>query len=180
MLGRVTADKTIPQIKGFLEAGGAVLTVGSSTGLAGHLGLPIASALTEKGDDGRERNLPSTKYFVPGSVLRVQVDNTHPLAHGMPAEVDVFFNRSPVFRVMDKGTDAGVRSVAWFHDTVPPLRSGLAHGQEYLKGGQVVLEARVGRGRLFLFSPEITFRAQPHGTFKFLFNGIYYGANGTD
>ena len=26
-----------------------------------------------------------------------------------------------------------------------------------------------------LFGPEITFRAQPHGTFKFLFNSIYYG-----
>jgi hypothetical protein len=27
-----------------------------------------------------------------------------------------------------------------------------------------------------MFGPEITFRAQPHGTFKFLFNGIYLGA----
>ena len=35
-----------------------------------------------------------------------------------------------------------------------------------------VAEARVGRGTLFLFGPEITFRAQPHGTFKFLFNAI--------
>ncbi len=28
---------------------------------------------------------------------------------------------------------------------------------------------------MFLFGPEITFRSQPHGTFKFLFNSIYYG-----
>jgi hypothetical protein len=27
-----------------------------------------------------------------------------------------------------------------------------------------------------MFGPEIAFRAQPHGTFKFLFNGIYYGS----
>ena len=26
-----------------------------------------------------------------------------------------------------------------------------------------------------MFGPDITFRAQPHGTFKFLFNGIYLG-----
>jgi hypothetical protein len=26
-----------------------------------------------------------------------------------------------------------------------------------------------------MFGPEITNRAQPHATFKFLFNGIYYG-----
>ncbi len=33
-------------------------------------------------------------------------------------------------------------------------------------------EATVGRGTLYLFGPEITFRAQPHGTFKLLFNAI--------
>ena len=40
---------------------------------------------------------------------------------------------------------------------------------------QLGSEAQVGKGRLFIFGPEITFRAQPHGTFKLLFNGIYYG-----
>jgi hypothetical protein len=39
-----------------------------------------------------------------------------------------------------------------------------------------VVDASVGKGKLFLFGPEITFRAQPHGTFKFLFNGIYLAA----
>ncbi len=180
MLGSVTADKTIPHLKSFMEQGGAVLTIGSSTSLASHLGLPMVSALMEKGDDGKERALPATKYFVPGSVLRAHVDNTHPLAHGMPEEVDVFFNRSPVFRSLVEGPSEAVQPIAWFDGDAPPLRSGLAHGQQYLKGGQVVLEARVGRGKLFLFSPEITFRAQPHGTFKFLFNGIYYGAAGTE
>jgi len=34
-------------------------------------------------------------------------------------------------------------------------------------------EARVGLGTLYLFGPEITFRSQPHGTYKFLFNSIY-------
>jgi hypothetical protein len=34
------------------------------------------------------------------------------------------------------------------------------------------LEADVGRGKLYMFGPGITERAQPHGTFKFLFNGI--------
>ena len=40
-----------------------------------------------------------------------------------------------------------------------------------------VIEAPVGKGKLFLFGPEITFRAQPHETFKFLFNGIYGQSN---
>jgi hypothetical protein len=36
-----------------------------------------------------------------------------------------------------------------------------------------VIDASVGKGRLFMFGPEIAFRAQPHGTFKFLFNALY-------
>jgi hypothetical protein len=55
------------------------------------------------------------------------------------------------------------------------LRSGWAWGQQYLEGGTVAVEATVGKGKVFLFGPEILHRAQPHGTFKFLFNGIYYG-----
>jgi hypothetical protein len=38
-----------------------------------------------------------------------------------------------------------------------------------------VIDAPLGRGRVLLFGPEINFRAQSHGTFKFLFNAIYYG-----
>ncbi len=36
-------------------------------------------------------------------------------------------------------------------------------------------EATVGKGTLFLFGPEVLFRAQPHGTFKFVFNNLYGG-----
>ena len=63
---------------------------------------------------------------------------------------------------------------AWF-DSKTALRSGWAWGQHYLDGGTAAVEAKVGKGHVFLFGPEITFRAQPHGTFKFLFNSIFYG-----
>ena len=43
--------------------------------------------------------------------------------------------------------------------------------------GVAAAEAKVGKGKVFLLGPEITFSAQPHGTFKFLFNGIYYGTS---
>ena len=38
-----------------------------------------------------------------------------------------------------------------------------------------MVEASVGKGKVFLFGPEVMFRGQPHGTFKFVFNGIYLG-----
>ena len=65
----------------------------------------------------------------------------------------------------------GVQAVAWFENT-NPLRSGWVWGDQYLRRGVEVIAAPVGKGKLFLFGPEITFRGQPHGTFKFLFNGI--------
>ena len=35
------------------------------------------------------------------------------------------------------------------------------------------MEAQVGKGRVVLYGPEILQRAQPHGTFKLLFNALY-------
>ena len=39
-----------------------------------------------------------------------------------------------------------------------------------------IIEAPLGKGHVVLFGPEVMWRAQPHGTFKLLFNGIYYGS----
>ena len=43
-LGASRSSKTVPQLKTFLEEGGTILTIGSSTSLAHHLGLPITDA----------------------------------------------------------------------------------------------------------------------------------------
>jgi hypothetical protein len=104
------------------------------------------------------------------------VDNTAPLAHGFDTHVDVFFDNSPAFSLGPEAVMKGIRPVAWF-DSPTPLRSGWAFGQGYLAGGAEIVEAPIGKGRLVMFAPEITFRAQPHGTFKFLYNGIYLGAS---
>ena len=170
--GRVTADKTIPQLKKFLEDGGTIITIGSSTNLAYHLGLPIKDHLVEKTASGEERELPREKFYVPGSVMQVEVDNTLPAAQGLPKEVDVFFDESPVFTLGPDAAAKGVKPIAWF-DSPHSLRSGWAWGQQYLDKGVAIAEAQVGKGKLYLFGPEVTFRSQPRGTFKFLFNGIY-------
>ncbi len=174
MLGAVTAEKTVPQLLKFIKNGGTVITIGISTNLAYHLNIPVVNALTEKTSDGKDRPLPMEKYFIPGSILQVRVNNSLPLAYGLPEKLDVYFNRSPVFRLLPEASLEGLKPVAWFNSN-KPLRSGWTLGQHYLNGGVAVLEAQIEAGKLFLFGPEITFRAQPHGTFKLLFNGIYYG-----
>ena len=47
------------------------------------------------------------------------------------------------------------------------------HGFHVTMGAIIVTLFLGGPAGPILFGPEITFRAQPHGTFKFLFNGIH-------
>jgi hypothetical protein len=172
MTGRVTVEKTIPQLKAFLEAGGRVIAIGSSTVLARHLGLPVETQLTERGADGQEHPVPQTKFYVPASLLQVSVDTTATSALGLGGTAIVMFDESPILKLGADAPGKGVRSVAWYANATP-LRSGWAWGQSYLNGGVAAAEAKVGQGTLYLFGPEITFRSQPHGTYKFLFNSIY-------
>ena len=173
-IGRVTVDQTVPRILDYVRGGGAVVAIGTSTNLAMHAGLPISDHLVENGEP-----LPREKYFTPGSILDMKVEHISPLTHGFGERANVLFSHSPTFRLSAGADPQRVRTVGWYN-TGEPLRSGWAWGEQYLVGGVGVIEADYGEGKLFIFGPKITFRAQPHGTFGFLFNSIYYGAaNGT-
>jgi hypothetical protein len=158
----------MPQLRQFVEAGGTIVAIGSSAAnLAAYLNLPIENHLVENGEP-----LPRSKYFVPGSILTARVDNRQFAAAGMPERVDFFFDNSPVFRLRPGAERAGVHVIARF-DTPTPLHSGWAWGQKYLEGGVIALDAQIGKGHILLYGPEILNRAQPHGTFKLLFNALY-------
>ncbi len=171
MLGSITAKTSIPQLKTFLEKGGKILTVGTSTNLVYHLNLPVQNALLEQ-KAGKEQPLPGDKFYIPGSILRVNVDNTQQSTWGMEQVADVVFDHSPVFRLGDEAGKQQIKALAWYGEA-DALRSGWAWGQSYLKNGVAAFVAPVGKGKLFAFGPEITFRAQSHGTFKMLFNELY-------
>jgi hypothetical protein len=173
-IGRISAEKTVPILRQFVEAGGTILALDSATVLAEHFKLPLVSALVERAPDGKETPLRSEKFYVPGSILRARVDPNHPLAHGLAETVDVFYDNTPAFTLLPDAELKGVSPVVWFDDG-RLLRSGWAWGEGYLRRSVQVAEAIVGRGKVFLFGPEIAFRGQPHGTFKLLFNGLYYG-----
>ncbi|MCE9602498.1 MAG: peptidase [Gemmatimonadetes bacterium] len=170
-VGNISQDRTMPQIKKFVENGGMVITIGSSTNIAQHLDLPISDYLVERSPNGAERALGNTKFYVPGSLLEVAVDNTAPGTMGFGKRAIVFFDNSPVMKLSPDAIARGVRPLMWF-DSATPLRSGWAWGQNYLEGGVVAADAQVGRGTVRLIGYEALFRGQPAGTFKMVFNGL--------
>jgi hypothetical protein len=171
-LGRITAAKSIPALKEFTEAGGTIITVGSSANLAYHFKLPIRNALVEM-VNGKERPLPGEKFYIPGSVMQVAVNNEHKANWGMKPNADVYFSASPVFNLLPNATATGeVTPLAWYA-TDKTLRSGWAYGQSYLQQTVAAFEAKVGKGKLMVYGPEITFRGQTHSTYKMLFNQLY-------
>jgi Zinc carboxypeptidase len=172
MLGRITAAKSIPQLKIFMEAGGNIVTIGSSTQLAYHLKLPVSNAMVEI-VNGEEKTLGRDKFYTPGSILQMIVDNNQMAASGSNRLTDVYFDNSPLFKLNPDAVSSGIiKPLAWF-GTDKILRSGWSWGEAYLKNGITAFEASVGKGKLYAFGPEITFRAQSLGTFKLLFNQLY-------
>jgi hypothetical protein len=171
-LGRITAAKSIPALKEFTEAGGTIITIGSSANLAYHFKLPVRNALVEM-VNGKERALPGEKFYIPGSVMQVAVNNDHKANWGMKPTADVYFSASPVFNLLPNATATGeVTPLAWFASD-KTLRSGWAFGQSYLQQAVAAFEAKVGKGKLMVYGPEITFRGQTHSTYKMLFNQLY-------
>ena len=171
-IGRITPERSVPALRAFLEAGGTVVTLGTSSNLGYLLGLPVKNGLVETDAAGREHPLSEEKFFVPGSVLATRVDATAPVAWGMEERADMYFERSNAFTLGGEAAARGLRVVAWY-DTPTPLRSGWAWGQRHLEGRAAVVTAPVGAGTLHLMASEVAFRGQTQGTFKLLFNALH-------
>ncbi|WP_231635679.1 hypothetical protein [Novosphingobium sp. ST904] len=167
MLGTITPEKTFPQVATFARAGGTVIAVGNATRMGEQIGVPVTNLLAPRGSDGKPKRVSANTFYVPGSILSAQVDSGDPLAFGVAPTVNLFYNNNPVFRA----DGPAVRKVSWF-DKDDPLVSGWAWGQKLLNGGAGIVEAGLGKGRVFLMGPEVTQRGQPFATFKFLFNGV--------
>ena len=171
----MTVAKTVPQLKEFVEQGGTVSDDRRLGEPRSSPRLPISDALVERTANGSERPLPQDKFYVPGSILQVAVDNTNPLAFGFEKEGRRVLRQQP-------GVPAGAGRGAEGREAGGVVRRTTSRCAPAGRGASTISKAappspkrQVGKGKVFLFGPEITFRAQPHGTFKFLFNGIYYG-----
>lgn len=149
------------EILNFLREGGTVITLNRSCeyavkGLLSEAELPL-EGLSEK------------EFYCPGSLLRILVDNTHPIGFGYEREETLMFLHSPIFNLKNGN------SIARYPES-NPLVSGWALGEKHLRGKTAIAELPAGDGTIIMIGCSPHFRNQNRATFKFLFNSIYYGA----
>ena len=161
--GGIGADG-VRQLRVFVRGGGTLVTLGNSAAFAiDHLGVPIRNVV---------RDATPERFYGPGSIVRITVDTTHPVAYGMPTEADAMFVNNGGY--LPAGTYTGARVIARYPET-DLLRSGFMTGEEWLRGTAAVLEVPDGAGRVILHTFRVQHRGQTWGTFKLLFNSIFYG-----
>src|SRR5207247_4756357 len=113
---------------------------------------------------------PRTEFYVPGSILRIELDTSHSLAGDMPKESIAWAEDSPAFEVINRessnneGPPANVRIIAWYPRDKDPLLSGWLLGGDRIKGKAALVEVTMGKGKIILFGFRPQYRGQSLAT----------------
>jgi hypothetical protein len=168
-------------IKSFVEGGGTLVTLNTGCFFAiSELGLPLRDALQHvrpSWDDEDSEATEPPKFTCPNSLVRMEFDATHPISYGMPEEAAAVFTESLAFGTIASFDSERKPKVAAKYSDEELLMSGFLEGEKYLQGEGAVVEVPLGRGKVVLLGFGVQHRGQPHGTFKLLFNSLYYGAS---
>jgi Zinc carboxypeptidase len=158
----------VKTLRDFVETGGTLVFLNRASNFAiEQFKLPLRNVVA---------GLPRTEFYVPGSILRIELDTTHPVAAGMPKETIAWAEDSPVFEVTDDPSAtvpaANVRVIASYPADKDPLLSGWLLGGDRIKGKAALVEVTMGKGRIILFGFRPQYRAQSEATYPLLFNAL--------
>ena len=158
----------VKHLRYFVETGGTLVFMNRASNFAiEQFKLPVRNVVA---------GLPRTEFYVPGSILRIELDTTHPIAQGMPKDTIAWAEDSPAFEVTDDPEAtvpaANVRIVASYPADKDPLLSGWLLGGAKLKGKAALLEVTMGKGRVILFGFRPQYRAQSEATYPLFFNSL--------
>ncbi|HKY46300.1 MAG TPA: M14 family zinc carboxypeptidase [Pyrinomonadaceae bacterium] len=158
----------VRHLREFVETGGTLVFLNRASNFAiEQFKLPVRNVVA---------GLPRTDFYVPGSILRIELDTTHPIAKGMPKETIAWAEDSPAFEVTNDPQAtvpaANVRIVASYPADKDPLLSGWLLGGDRLKGKAALVEVTMGKGRVILFGFRPQYRAQSEATYPLFFNSL--------
>ena len=165
-------------LKQFIQEGGTLVTLDAASDFAiEQFGLPLRNVV---------KNVSAQQFFIPGSLIRTNVDTSHPLAAGMQPEIGASFQRSRAFETIQRSSigEGGrestepaptpdVQIVARYAEK-DILMSGWALGEEqYIGGKAAVVNVPLGKGQIVLTGFRPQFRGQPGASYKLLFNALH-------
>jgi hypothetical protein len=155
----------------FVREGGTLLAFDTATQLPLQLfPIGVRGTLSSSGEGSG-----SNGWYCPGSLLRVKVDTSHPLAEGMPAEAIVVSTGGEAFDIRLLGEfnkeDRAITAVVRYADA-NLLASGWLSGERAALGKPAMVEVRLGKGRVVLYGFRPQFRGQSWGTFRLILNAL--------
>jgi len=151
----------VRHLREFVETGGTLVFLNRASNFAiEQFKLPVRNVVA---------GLPRTDFYVPGSILRIELDTSHPIAAGMPKETIAWAEDSPVFEVSNY---PNVRVIASYPADKDPLLSGWLLGGDLIKGKAALVEVKMGKGRVILFGFRPQYRAQSLATYSLFFNAL--------
>jgi hypothetical protein len=157
----------VANLRKFVENGGTLVFLNRASDFAiEQFDLPVRDVT---------RDLPRKDFYIPGSILRTEIDTTHPIARTMPKESIAWFEGSPAFEIK---TDPlalanNFRIVASYPKNAPDiLLSGWALGAERIAGKAALVEFKIGAGKIYLFGFRPQYRGQSLATFPLFFNAL--------
>jgi len=155
----------VKNLREFVEKGGTLVFLNRASRFAiEQFNLPVRDVTAD---------LKRTEFYVPGSILRVELDTSHAVAKGMPKESIAWVEDSPAFEIEGGASAAGrVRVIARYPQNSDALLSGWLLGGEKLKGKAALVEVRLGKGRVYLFGFRPQYRGQSLATYPLLFNAL--------
>jgi hypothetical protein len=157
----------VAALKAFVAQGGTLIMMGNACDLAiERFPLPVKNL---------KRGLTRDQHFAPGTIMRVEVDTSHPIGAGMAAGTYGFYNNSPFFALTEAFSSQKVSVVARFPNT-NVVASGWLRGEDFMAGRAAVVTVELNPGRIVLFGLRPQHRAQTQATFPLLFNAFYTAA----
>jgi hypothetical protein len=157
-------DEGVDALREFVRDGGTLVALGNASLFPiQQFELPVTNAL---------EGLRPNQFFCSGTLLKTEIrDPGHPVTAGLPADPTVMFERNVAFDI--KPNFRGKVLASYPRDR-NPLRSGYLLGPEHLEGKAAALDVNYGGGHIILIGFRTQWRGQSHGTYKFLFNALYY------
>jgi hypothetical protein len=158
----------VKALREFVEQGGTLVCLNRASDFAiEQFKLPLRDVVA---------GLPRTDYYVPGSILRIELDSAHPLTAGMPKESIAWAEDSPAFEVKEEAgsstSSTAVKTIARYPSDKNPLLSGWLLGGDRIKGKAALVEVSMGKGRIILFGFRPQYRGQSLATYPLFFNAI--------